>query len=104
MATTMRPSRPRLMKCWSTMPKGKNPSPEPISRPGWTGSSVTPWTMASSEVPPRIIGSDIIAAPAEEPETSPPAPCAARMAARSGVSTPPGASAFTISDWSPPVK
>ena len=34
MATTSRPSRPRLMKCWSTMPKGKKPRPLPSSRPG----------------------------------------------------------------------
>ena len=92
------------MKCWSTMPCRKKPSPSPSSSPGCCGSAVTPCTTASIEVPPRIIGCDIIAAPALDPATRPPAARAARMAARSGVSTPPGASAATMFAWSPPVK
>ena len=92
------------MKCWSTIPNGKKPSPAPSISPGAFGSSVTPWTTDSIEVPPRIIGWLIIAAPALDPATSPPAACAARIAASSGVSTPPGASAATILPWSPPVK
>ena len=103
-ATTSRPSRPRLMKCWSSMPQGKKPRPAPIRSPGRSGSSVTPCTTDSIEVPPRIIGCDIIAAPALEPATSPPAAWAARIAASSGVSPPPGARAATIFAWSPPVK
>ena len=103
-ATTRRPSRPRLMKCWSTMPKGKKPSPVPISSPGRSGSRVTPWTTDSIEVPPRIIGPDIIAAPALDPATRPPAACAARMARRTGLSLPRGERASTILAWSPPVK
>ena len=81
-ATTSRPRRPRLMKCWSTMPWAKKPRPLPRSRPCVSGSSVTPCTTASTEVPPRIIGSDMTAAPALEPATRPGSP---RMAARSGV-------------------
>ena len=42
MATTRRPSRPRLMKCWSTIPNGKKPRPAPIISPGASGSSVSP--------------------------------------------------------------
>jgi hypothetical protein len=92
------------MKCWSSMPNGKNPSPSPIRRPGFSSSAVTPWTTDSIDVPPRIIGCDIIAAPALEPATRPPIACAARIAASAGDSSPPGASAPTIFAWSPPVK
>ena len=92
------------MKCWSTMPWRKKPRPSPSSRPSFLGSVVTPCTTDSMEVPPRIIGCDIIAAPALEPATRPPAAWAARMAARSGDSTPLGASEARMLAWSPPVK
>ncbi len=92
------------MKCWSTIPNGKKPRPAPIISPGASGSSVSPCSTDSIEVPPTIIGWLIIAAPALDPATSPPAACAARIAASSGVSTPPGARAATILLWSPPVK
>ena len=86
------------------MPKGKNPSPVPSRSPSSAGFSVTPWTSASSEVPPCNIGSDIIAAPALDPDSRPPASWAARIAARAGEGTPPGSSAARIFAWSPPVK
>ena len=86
------------------MPKGKNPRPSPISRPGCSGSAVTPWTSASSEVPPSSIGPDIIAAPALDPASSPPAAWVARIAASAADSRPSGASIAVILAWSPPVK
>ena len=79
------------MKCWSTMP-AEEAEAVADSRPSF-------WLVVGPSrdhrldgVPPRIIGCDIIAAPALEPATRPPAAWAARMAARSGVSTPLGAS------------
>jgi hypothetical protein len=65
---------------------------------------VTPCTSASTEVPPSSIGPDIIAAPALDPASRPPAASAARIAASAAVSRPPGASAPVILAWSPPVK
>ena len=72
--------------------------------PGFSGSAVTPCTMASSEVPPTIITWDMMAAPALEPAIRPPSRLASRMAASTGVSTPPGARAAMMRAWLPPVK
>ena len=51
--------------------------------------------------PLPIIGSVIIAAPAEEPATTPPARSTSRMASKAGVDSPLGRSTSTIRDWSP---
>lgn len=102
-AAMRRPRRPRRRKCWSVRPYGKKPMPRPMPTPGSPSDARAPWRSASRASPPVIIGSLIIAAPAEVPAMRPPRASTRRAASKAGVSPDDGRNTAVMRDWSPPV-